>query len=105
MLGRNIHLNNFVKEDKAAQLHGYTFDKWIDLFHHTMIIFNEQIRFFENVRRVYKETAKANGNKIQIRINRKDPVESTEYRFLKLTEFNENVWRWSWLSPEDDKQK
>jgi len=40
ILGRYITLNNFVKEDPAAQLRSLSFDEWIDIFHETIIIYS-----------------------------------------------------------------
>ena len=47
MVGRNIHLNNYIENDSSSALKGITFDKWIDMFHYSMIIYDELIRLFK----------------------------------------------------------
>jgi hypothetical protein len=61
-----------------------------------MIIYNEQIKFFKKTKRFYSEFAKRYENKIQIKINRKEPEEKEELKFLKYTPFHE-FGRWTWL--------
>ncbi len=94
IVGRNIHLNNYIKDDTHSQLHSLSFDEWIDILHYTMIIYNEQIKFFKKTKRFYSEFAKRYENKIQIKINRKEPEEKEELKFLKYTPFHE-FGRWT----------
>jgi hypothetical protein len=103
-LGRNIHLNNYVKEDPYAPLHGLTFDEWVDIFHSTMIIYSEYIGLFEEVNKVYGKNAKLHNNIIQVRINREDPSVFTEYWYLLYTEFSDDLNSWSWLKKDEAKQ-
>ena len=98
-------MNNYVKEDPASQLHGLKFDEWIEMFHHTMIIYNEQIGLFEKARRLYSETAKHHDNLILVRVNRQDPEERTELRFLKYRQLTPEFGRWSWAREEDFKEE
>lgn len=42
--GRNIHLNNDVENDPYSQLKNIEFNNWIEMFHNTMIIYNELLR-------------------------------------------------------------
>lgn len=105
IIGRNIHLNNYVKEDPASQLQGLEFDEWIEMFHHTMIIYNEQIGLIEKTRKLYNGFAKNHNNLIQVRINRQDPEERTEFRFLKYRQLTPEFGRWSWAREEDFKEE
>lgn len=96
-LGRNIHLNNFIKEDKAAQLHSVSFDEWIGIFHDTMVLYNQIIRIFNSVDELYAKVAIENKLLMEIRINRQDPEEKTEYHLLKYRP----EWKdWRWLINE-----
>ena len=85
-LGRNIHLNNYIKNDPSSPLHGLTFNEWIEIFHTTMIIYNEYIGLFEDINQYYTNLAKSNDNKIEVRINREVVNEIVEYSNLSLTE-------------------
>ncbi len=102
---RNIHLNNYVKKDPASQLHELKFDEWIEMFHNTMIIYNEQIGLFKKIRKMYSEIAKHHNNLIQVRINRKDPEEKTEYCFLKYQQLTPEFGRWSWAKEDNFKNE
>jgi len=42
--GRQINLNNMVKEDPHAQMYAVTFDDWVDIFHYTLCLNNHYIR-------------------------------------------------------------
>jgi len=96
-LSRNIHPNNYIKKDKASQLHSISFDEWIDMFHDTMVLYNQIIRCFNNVDLLYAKVAAENKLLMEIRINRKDPSEKTEYHLLKYRQ----EWKdWKWNSNE-----
>ncbi len=82
-MNRYIHLNNFIKGDKSSQLHSLKFDDWIDKFHETVILYNEYIRFFNNVNSHYAEIAKKNNNLVEVKLNMKEPKEIIEYRFME----------------------
>jgi len=82
-MNRYIHLNNFIENDKSSQLHSLKFDDWIDRFHETVILYNEYIRFFNNVNSHYAEIAKKNNNLVEVKLNMKEPKEKVEYRFME----------------------
>lgn len=71
-LGRNIDLNNFIKDDPYSQLHGLTFDEWIDIFHNTIVLHNQYIRMNNMINDFYADLALKNGNEMEIRITEKD---------------------------------
>ena len=80
---RHIHLNNFIIGDKSSQLKSLKFDGWIDMFHETMILYYEYIRFFNKVNSYYADIAKSNNNLIEVKLNMKVPKEKVEYRFME----------------------
>lgn len=91
--GRNIHPNNFVDSDPAAQLHNLTFNEWIEMFHETMAIYNQYLRLYNRINEHYGEIAEANENRVQVRIERKDPRKETQLSNLTYrAEFKD--WRW-----------
>ena len=96
-LGRNIHLNNYIKEDKASQLHSLKFDEWIDMFHDTMVLYNQTIRLFNKADQLYDSFAKANNLLVEVRINKLDPEEKTEYQILK---YRPELKDWGWYRNE-----
>lgn len=100
ILSRAIRLNNYIEKDSASQLQSISFDDWIELFHTTLMIYNEQIGFINKSKKYYSEIAKENNNIIQVRINRKDPEERIEYHYLEYKEFSEDFGRWSWFRPK-----
>lgn len=100
-LGRNILLNN---KRKVTDIHSLTFDEWTDIFHTTMILYNEYIGLFENVTQHYVNMAKVKGNKIQVRINRKNPTECIELCDVVLSEHSSDTpyYHWSWFNKDSN---
>ncbi|MCW3085093.1 MAG: hypothetical protein JWP12_2459 [Bacteroidetes bacterium] len=92
-LSRNIHPNNYIKGDPAAQIRNIPFDEWIDLFHDTMMLYNESIRFMNRAGELYSKAAQNNNLLFPIRVTRKDPEEKTEFELLShRIQFND--WNW-----------
>lgn len=92
-LGRNIHPNNYISTDKSSQLKNLPFDDWIKMFHETMVLYNEYIGLKNKINEYYATSAEKNQNVVEVRINRKDPSEYTEYSILIFRpEFKD--WRW-----------
>ena len=81
--GRFIHLNNYVKTDLAAQIEVLSFNEWVNMFHDTMVIYNQLIRFSHLIDNLYSKAAHSNNLLFQVRLNRRDPSEKTEYYLLK----------------------
>ena len=84
-LSRYIHLNNYKKEDKFSQLKAIKFNEWIDLFHETLVIYNEYVRLLNRIHSYYSEIAKTKDNQIEVKIGmevpcRKDKFIKVEYR-------------------------
>jgi hypothetical protein len=89
-IGRYIHPSNYIKNDPASQIEVLPFDEWIDIFHDTMVIYNQLIRFSHLIDNIYSKAAKDNNLLFQVRLNRTDPTEKTEYYLLKYRpEFND----------------
>jgi len=70
-LGRYIHPNNYIENDKSAQLKYVTFDEWIDTFHKTLCFHNQYIELdnminhhFSEVDVVYPVSHKSGKDKI-----------------------------------------
>ncbi len=91
ILGRNIWLNNYVKEDKGAQLKQISFNDWIERFHETLLIHNGLIKLDELIRKHYKEIALAYNNLVEVRITKKDGSE-----VFKNMQYHPEIPRWSW---------
>ena len=92
-LGRNIHPNNFVSNDKSAQLRNLPFNDWILMFHETMVIYNQYIGFKNLIMDYYEQEALKNNNICEIRICRKDPKEYIQYLNLR---FRPQYKDWKW---------
>ena len=83
MLNRGIGLGNFIQNDPHSQLHGLSFDEWTDIFHKTLMLHNNLMRFSRLVNEYYVEIASRNNNSIGIQITEKDGsqyVRCVEYR-------------------------
>ncbi len=89
-IGRYIHPCNYIKNDPASQIEVLPFDEWIDMFHDTMVIYNQLIRFSHLIDNLYSKAARDNNLLFEVRLNRTDPIEKTEYYLLKYRpEFND----------------
>lgn len=82
-LSRHIHPNNYKEGDPSSTIQSLGFDEWIQMFHDTMIIYNEYIRFFNDVNQYYAKIAQENKGLIEIQINRSFPTVKTEYLDMK----------------------
>lgn len=90
-LGRNIHLNNFIKEDKHSQLQGLEFNEWIDLFHNTIVLHNEMIRMSNLINEAYGKLSEKNGNLMEILI-----TEKSGKQYPKLLEYRPDRRDWTY---------
>ena len=81
MMGRHIQLNNFVENDPFAQIEALSFDEWIDIFHDTMILYNQYIRLDNVINKFYGNIAMTHNNEMQVRIIDNNGKQS----FLMLT--------------------
>lgn len=77
--GRHIHLANYIKNDPASQLQVISFDKWIDIFHDTMVIYNQLIGFSNKIDSYYSDLIKEPNDIITVRLSKKDPIERQEF--------------------------
>ncbi|TSJ39654.1 hypothetical protein FO440_18100 [Mucilaginibacter corticis] len=83
ILGRTITLNNYKKGSDYNNLPSISFDKWTEVFHETIILHFLYNKLLAKVLNIYDQIASQNNNFFQIRINREDPIISTEYRQVK----------------------
>ena len=51
---------------------GLDFDNWIDIFHNTMVLYNEYIRMNKLINEHYAQIAFENGNTMEISVTEKD---------------------------------
>lgn len=65
-MGRNLHPNNYVAKDKAAQIRNLPFDEWIDMFHLTLVLYNEFIGLGNKIHLHYAGIASANSDQIEV---------------------------------------
>lgn len=70
--GRYIHPGNFIANDPASQLKSLPFDEWVEMFHITMVLYNEYIRMNNAINEHYAKIALAHNNELEIRITEKD---------------------------------
>lgn len=71
-LGRHIHPNNEVDGDPANALKALSFDDWGDMMHHTMILYNQNIRLKDKVHNHFRDKTLANDNCIEVFVNVKE---------------------------------
>ena len=71
-LGRNIHPNNFVEGDRASSMKALPFDDWGNMMHHTMILYNQNIRLKDMVHNHFRDITLANDNCIEVYVNARD---------------------------------
>lgn len=63
--GRHIQLNNY-NPSNHAPLRAISFDDWINMFHHTMLIYNELIGLTHSIRTHYAAIAAVQNNEIEV---------------------------------------
>lgn len=66
IMSRNIHPNNYVAKDKAAQIQNLPFDEWIEMFHFTLALYNELIGLGNKIRSHYAGVASTQENRIEV---------------------------------------
>lgn len=80
-LGRNIHPNNFIENDRSHQLHSLKFDEWIDMFHSTIVLHNFYIKLKNKISEYYGQIYLNSQIPQEIRIIKDDG--GTIYSYLK----------------------
>lgn len=83
ILGRTITLNNYKKGSRYDNIPSISFDKWIDIFHETIVLHSLYNKLLSKVLNIYEQIALQTNNLYEIRINREDPIISTEYRDIE----------------------
>jgi len=87
---RHTHPNNYIKTDKASQIQTLNFDKWVDMFHTTLVLHNEMIRFEQKLSDYYVNLVEE-GNKIEVKVIK--PI-ITEYirEIAYIRQQNRFIW-------------
>lgn len=60
-----------------------SFDEWVDMFHDTIVIYNQLIGFTNKIDNLYSKTTNHNDVLFEVRLNRIDALENTGYYLLK----------------------
>jgi len=79
IIGRHITLNNYIKNDAAAQLKVVSFDRWIDIFHETIIIHSLYHEFLTATLNHYENLSILNNHSYEVRVNMLFPRKETKY--------------------------
>lgn len=103
IISRAIRLNNYIEKDLASQLQSISFDDWIEMFHTTLMIYNEQIGLINKSKKYYSDLAENNDNIVQVQINRKYPEETEEIQYLEYRKFDDDSGRWTWFKQNRSK--
>ena len=72
MVGRDINLNNYIKDDPHSQLNSISFDDWIEIFHNTLILHNQYLKLNNRINDFYGEIALKNNNIVPILVTEKN---------------------------------
>jgi len=88
-LGRCISLNNFITDDPYSQLKGVSFDEWIDIFHNTIVLYNEYLRMNNLINEFYSNLAIKNNNSMEIQIT------TSAGKYFSYLEFSKEWKDWS----------
>lgn len=70
IIGRTINLNNYIKNDPAAQLQNIEFNEWHNIFHKLLLLHNEYIWLGNTINDIYAKKY-SNGETIEILITEK----------------------------------
>lgn len=72
MVGRDINLNNYIKDDPHSQLISISFDDWIEIFHNTLILHNQYLKLNNRINDFYGEIALKSNNIVPILVTEKN---------------------------------
>lgn len=103
---RNIHLNNKIDGDPHNQLVYVEFDEWIDLFHNTMVIYNQLLRKMNDTRLFYADFESKHGGYTEIKTTvkkRDEEGKDTEEVLYYALKYDKKRNRWSWFNPSKAK--
>ncbi|MBK7970269.1 MAG: hypothetical protein IPK08_15740 [Bacteroidetes bacterium] len=68
LMGRNIHLHNYIEEDPYSQKINLSFDEWTEIFHKSLVMYNEYAKLNHMISRYYQNYIDSNNNSFDIRI-------------------------------------
>jgi len=86
-----IGFNNYVKNSKYSNLSRLTFKAWSEIFHITMIIYNEYILLMNNINGYYISESKKSNTGIPIKIKEIDSYKKYHLKYIH------KIKRWKWL--------
>lgn len=69
--GPNIHIHNAIEGDQHNSIQNLTFQEWSEMFHLTMVLYNEYIRLGNTVAEFYKAVAEKYDNVLPIQVTEK----------------------------------
>ena len=92
-LERSIGFNNYDSKSNFSKINRITFEKWSEIFHNTMIIYNEYILLMNKINPYYILLTKKQNNRIPI-IMKNDSNKSKSYHLEYLPE----IKRWQWIN-------
>ncbi|HRG69877.1 MAG TPA: hypothetical protein PLS73_13595 [Saprospiraceae bacterium] len=92
-LGRSIHLNNFSESDKYSQISSLSFDDWIDIFHNTLILYNEFIHIGQLINQHYAKIVTVSNNVMEIQI-----TEKSNKQYPLYVEYRKEWNDWKYVS-------
>jgi len=100
--GRGMYFLNYSDNPSAySSLKGMSFDEWYRMFHTTLLLHNATIKSLNTYRQHYKEKTLDNGNRITVRITKKDKTE-------KLSDVSipndRDEWVWYGNLNDDDRR-
>ena len=90
IIARNINLNNYIKNDQAAQIRNIEFDEWHKIFHKLLLLHNEYIWLGNSINDIYANRF-LDGEKIEILITEKN---GKQYSYE--LDYDENYKTWGY---------
>ena len=74
-----MHLHNKVEGDPSHQLVNLEFDKWVEMFHYSVILYNFNIWLKNRINDYYGNLFLDDGKPIELRISKPDGTETFTY--------------------------
>lgn len=90
----NIILNNYKENDPYNKIRMLTREEWANRIHESLAIYMQLNKCMKEVNRIYGEQAIRNQQKVEIKINRTDPIEEEENKFVYYRSVY-NDWSWN----------
>jgi len=91
ILDNVIGFNNYVENSKYSNLSRLTFKAWSEIFHTTLIIYNEYILFINKINKYYISESLKSNNDIPIKVKDNDSWKNYHLKYIN------KVKRWQWI--------